>query len=125
MPYSRGPVRLVLGELAEVVAEPLRPRAVEPRPERRLADHHAAGQGHPLVVVGGAGDHVDVGVDVVHGSPGVWSSGNDAFGVAFTTAGSTIQTTIKPVSVVQRGAAETRSTLGLARAIDRARGLRV
>src|SRR5262249_43556308 len=78
--------------LTEIVAEPLGPRAVEPRPERRLADHHAAGQRHPLVVVGGAGHHVDVGVDVGHGSPGVRPNGD-------TT---TIQTTPKQRLVVQR-----------------------
>jgi hypothetical protein len=59
-------VPLELDELAEVVAEPLGPRTVEPRPERRLAHQDAAGQGHPLVVVRGPRDHVDVRVDVIH-----------------------------------------------------------
>ncbi len=61
-----GAAGLVVGQLAEVVAESLHARPIEARPERRLADHHAAGQGHALVVVGGAGHHVDVGVDVLH-----------------------------------------------------------
>ena len=52
--------------LTEVVVETLDPRAVEPRPERRLAHHDAPGESHALVVVGGPGDHVNVGVDVVH-----------------------------------------------------------
>src|SRR5262249_50814225 len=62
------PVPFELDELAEVIPEPLRTRAVEPRPERRLAHQHAAGQRHPLVVVGRPGDHVDVGVDELHES---------------------------------------------------------
>ena len=66
-PVAAGPLRLELGELAEVVAEALDAAAVEPGPERRLAHRHAAHQGQPLVVVGGPRDHVDVRVDVVHG----------------------------------------------------------
>ena len=59
-----GALGLVLGELAEVVAEPFRPRAIETGPERGLADHHASRKRHPLVVVGRARNHVDMGIDV-------------------------------------------------------------
>ena len=61
-----GALRLELGELPEVVAEAVDAAAIEPGPEGRLADGDAAHAGHALVVVGHAGDHVDVGVDVVH-----------------------------------------------------------
>ena len=66
-PIEPGALGLVVGELAEVVAEPLDARAVEPGPEGGLGHGLAPGQGHPLVVVGGPADHVDVRVDVVHG----------------------------------------------------------
>ena len=60
-----GPFRLDLGEVAEVIAKALGRAAVEAGPEGRLAHRHAAALGHALVVVGDAGDHVDVRVDVV------------------------------------------------------------
>jgi hypothetical protein len=60
------PFRLHLGQVAEVVVEPGGGAAVEPGPERRLGDGHAPGVRHPGVVVGGAGDHVNVRVDVAH-----------------------------------------------------------
>ena len=62
-----GPLRLELGELAEVVAKAVDAAAVEAGPERRLAHGDAAHLGQRLVVVGGPRDHVDVRVDVVHG----------------------------------------------------------
>ena len=61
-----GALRLDFGEVAEVVAEALGRAAVEAGPEGRLADGDAAALGHAMVVVGDAGDHVDVRVDVVH-----------------------------------------------------------
>ena len=65
----RRPLRLEVGELAEVVVEALRTRAVVPRPERRLRDRHAPRQRHALVVVGRAAHHVDMGVDVHQKAP--------------------------------------------------------
>ena len=62
------PLRLDLGELAEVVAKAIDRAAVEARPKRRLADADAAHLGQGFVVVGGPRDHVDVGVEVVHGA---------------------------------------------------------
>ena len=59
-----GPLFLILRKLAEIVAKAFGTGAVKPRPERRLADHHATGDRHAFVVVGRAGDHVDVWVDV-------------------------------------------------------------
>src|SRR5262245_32401642 len=44
-----GAFRLDLGEVAEIVAEALGRAAIEPRPEGRLADGHAAALGHALV----------------------------------------------------------------------------
>ena len=67
-----GPLRLDLGEMAEVIAKALGGAAIEPGPEGRLADGDAAALGHAMVVVGDAGDHVDVRVDV--GGHGRWSS---------------------------------------------------
>ncbi len=58
------PLRLDLGEMAEVVTKSFGAAAIEARPERRFGDGDAAGVRHALVVVGDAGDHVDVGVDV-------------------------------------------------------------
>ena len=67
-----GPAWLLLGEVPEVIVEPAGRTAIKPRPERRLGDGHTARLRHPLIVVCGAGDHVDVRVDVFHGaaSPG-------------------------------------------------------
>ncbi|TXT35189.1 MAG: hypothetical protein FD138_1469 [Planctomycetota bacterium] len=61
-----GALRLEFGELPEVVAEAVHTATIEAGPERRLADGHAAHPSNPLVVVGHAGNHVDVRVDVVH-----------------------------------------------------------
>src|SRR5262249_25460192 len=61
-----GPFGLDLGEGPEVIAKPFPRAAIEPGPKRRLADGHAPALGHAVIVVGDAGDHVDVGVDVVH-----------------------------------------------------------
>ncbi len=61
-----GPFRLDLGQVAEVVAEAVDGAAVEAGPEGRLADGDAAALGHAVVVVGDAGDHVDVRIDVIH-----------------------------------------------------------
>ena len=52
----------------EVVEEALCAGAVVARPEGRFGDRDAARQSHPLVVVGGPADHVNVGVDVHVGS---------------------------------------------------------
>src|SRR5262249_46092955 len=62
-----GAFRLVLGQVAEVVAEALDGAAVEAGPVGGLAQGHAAALGHALVGVGDAGDHVNVRVDVVQG----------------------------------------------------------
>ena len=65
-PVQGGPLPFKADQLAKVVAKPFRPRPVKTRPERRLADQDTTGQRHPLVVVGGPADHVDVGIDVTH-----------------------------------------------------------
>ena len=49
-----------LCQLAEVIAKPLRARAVEPRPEGRLTDQHAPRQRHSLVVVRHTGHHMNM-----------------------------------------------------------------
>ena len=64
MPNWAAPFGLDFGEVAEVIAEALGGAAIEPGPERRLADGDAAALGHAMIVVGDARDHVDVGVDV-------------------------------------------------------------
>ena len=66
MPIPAGPLRLELGELAEIIAKAVDAAAVEAGPERRLAHRDAAHLGQRLVVVGDAGDHVDVRIDVIH-----------------------------------------------------------
>jgi hypothetical protein len=53
--------------LAEVIVEAVGGLAVEAGPESGLADRGAAGEGHGLVVVGGAAHHVAVRFDVTHG----------------------------------------------------------
>src|SRR6266566_4567320 len=60
-----GSFRLHLDEVAEIIAKSFRRTAVEPGPKRRLAHRLTAALGHALVVVGDAGDHVDVRVDVI------------------------------------------------------------
>ena len=64
-------LRLDFGEVAEVIAKALGRAAIEAGPEGRLADRPTAALGHAVVVVGDAGDHVDVGVDVGHGVIGI------------------------------------------------------
>ena len=63
----RGALGLVLRQLTEVIVETVRGLAVEARPEGRLADGRATGQGHRLVVVGGTAHHVAVRFDITHG----------------------------------------------------------
>ena len=68
-PIAGGPPRLHLGDLPEVVTEAVGAPSVEAGPEGRLADGHATHPREGLVVVGDSRDHVDVGIDVVHGAP--------------------------------------------------------
>src|SRR5260370_25449392 len=68
-----GALRFVFGQVAEVVAEPVHGTAVEACPKRRFTDGDATTAGHAVVVVGDAGDHVDVGVEVVHFGAGLLS----------------------------------------------------
>ena len=60
----RRTLRLDFGEMAKVIAKPFDGPAIEPRPKGWLGDGRAASVRHPLIIVGDAGDHVDVGVDV-------------------------------------------------------------
>ena len=60
--------RLVVGQLAEVIAKSIRRAAVKSRPKRGLADRRAPGRDHRLIVVGRAADHVAVRFDVAHGA---------------------------------------------------------
>ena len=53
-----------VGQLTEIIAKSFHPRAIKTSPESGFADQSAAGKGHAFVIVGGAGNHVDVGVDV-------------------------------------------------------------
>ena len=62
-----GALGLMLRQLAEVVVEAVGGLAVEAGPEGGLADRGAAGEGHGLIVVGGAAHHVAVRFDVTHG----------------------------------------------------------
>src|SRR5262245_5682172 len=52
--------------MAEVIVKPGRAAAIEAGPERRLTHCPTTSKRHPLIVVGDAGDHVNVGVDVIH-----------------------------------------------------------
>ena len=61
-----GTLWLVVGELAVVVMKTLRRSTVKAGPEGRFADDLAAGEGHGLVVVSGATDHVGVWFDIRH-----------------------------------------------------------
>jgi len=61
-----GALRLVFGELPEIVLKPGRRPAVEARPERRLANGPASRQRHVRVIVGDAADHVGVGFEIAH-----------------------------------------------------------
>ena len=63
----RGALRLVLGELAEIIVKAVGGTAVKARPKRRFADRLATGQRHALVIVRDAADHVGMGFDVAHG----------------------------------------------------------
>ena len=60
--------RLVVGQLAEVIAKSIRRAAVKSRPKRRLADRRTSGRDHRLIIVGRAADHVAVRFDVAHGT---------------------------------------------------------
>src|SRR5260370_16408521 len=53
--------------MVEVITEPFGRAAIKAGPEGRLRQRHAAALRHPLVVVRDAGNHVDVGINVVHG----------------------------------------------------------
>ena len=64
------PLRLGIGQLAEVVEESSRRGTVEPGPEGRLRHRDAARLGHPRVVVRRPADHVDVRVDIGHRAGG-------------------------------------------------------
>ena len=65
-PRPAGPRRFEFGQLAKVIAKTVDAAAVESRPERRFADGDAAHPRHPLVVIRHTGNHVHVGVDVIH-----------------------------------------------------------
>ena len=69
----------MLRQLAEVVVEAVGGFAVEAGPEGGLADRGAAGEGHGLIVVGGAAHHVAVRFDVTHGR-GLLEAGPNARG---------------------------------------------
>ena len=62
----RSALRLEVGELAEVVLEPVGVAAIPPRPERRLGDGDAARQRHLLIVIRRPRHHVRVMIDVLH-----------------------------------------------------------
>ena len=62
----RGAARLVIGQLAEVVAETLGGTAIKAGPERRFAHRAATGCDHRGIVVRDAADHVGVRLDVTH-----------------------------------------------------------
>ena len=57
-----------VGELPVVVAEPIHTASIKARPKRRFGNGHAPGLSHAAVVVGSAGDHMDVRIDVLHGA---------------------------------------------------------
>jgi hypothetical protein len=61
-----GALGFVLGELEEVIVEAVSAAAVKAGPESRFANGFATGNGHGLVIVGGAADHVAVRFDVTH-----------------------------------------------------------
>ena len=63
-----GAFGFVFGELEEVIVEAIRAAAIEAGPESGFANGFATGEGHGLVIVGGAADHVAVRFDVAHGS---------------------------------------------------------
>jgi len=65
-PVFGGALGFVIRELAVVVVKPLGGCAVESRPECRFADGFAASEGHRLVIVSRATDHVGVWFDVFH-----------------------------------------------------------
>ena len=64
----RGAIRLMLGQLAEVIVEAVGGRTVKAGPERRLANSLATGGDHGPIIVGRPADHVSVGFDVSHES---------------------------------------------------------
>lgn len=62
------PLRFELSQLAEIIAKTLDAPSIEAGPERRFAHCDAAHFGERLIIVGGPRDHMDVRVDVIHGS---------------------------------------------------------
>jgi hypothetical protein len=62
----RRALRLVLGELAEIIVKAVHGTAIKTRPERRFADGFAAGERHALVIIRRAADHVGVRFNVTH-----------------------------------------------------------
>ncbi len=73
---------LIVGQLAEVVAEAFDAAAVEAGPESGLAYCSASGGDHGFIVVRGAADHVGVWFDVTHrvGGEGTLERGLADFG---------------------------------------------
>ena len=63
----RGAGRLVLGDLAEIIAKTVNRAAIKAGPKRGFTDGDATGRDHGLIVVGGAAHHMTVGLDVAHG----------------------------------------------------------
>src|SRR6266849_5214737 len=61
-------LRLVLGELREIIEKAGRRTTVEAGPEGRFADGGASGGDHVAVIVGDAADHVGMRLDVTHGN---------------------------------------------------------
>src|SRR5437016_7662156 len=59
-------LRLMLGELTEIIIEAGGGTAVEPGPERLLANGLAPGELELKIIIRHAADHVGVGFDVVH-----------------------------------------------------------
>ena len=58
------PLWFDLREMPKVIAKSLDRPAIESRPKSRFRNGHATSVRHALVIVGDAGDHVDMGVDV-------------------------------------------------------------
>ena len=60
----RSALRFEVGELAEVIEEALRRRAIVSRPKCGLGDSDATSERHALIVISGARHHVDMRIDV-------------------------------------------------------------
>ena len=65
-----GAFGFVFGELTEIIVKAVGAAAVEAGPESGFANGFATGEGHGLVIVGGAADHVAVRFDVTHSGKG-------------------------------------------------------